>query len=703
MATIVTRTGKGSALTYAELDANFTNINAEIATKPSTVFTGVFTTPSPSALAITDDVIFSVEPSLRLDFVNSHRLDPRVAFSRGSRATRINQSGLVEVVGLNIPRFDFDPVTQACRGLLVEEFRINLINYSEHFDQTNWVATNILKRDFTTAAPNGSVCSAYGSTSATSALKRLRYNHTTTTTGTYTWSIFMRAGTEDSCAINLQDSTSSNGARVIVNLTTGAITSAATVYGTATNATATVQAYKNNFYRIALTTTFVSALTQLQCLVQWDVSGNTTSTGTLFPWGAQLELGAFPTSYIPSAVIHTGRASIGTYIDSAGILQTAASGAARLQYNPQNLIAAPLLLLEPARTNELNYSEEFDNAAWNKVNTTVTTNALISPSGLTNAEFVTDNLTPGVEHYFEDAISVYTNQAYTQSIYVKAATGVTAAASFTFTVVAVGSSSATSSITFTQTSGVYTPAAQTAGLITSAVATYVGNGWYRCSVGYTLNGTVTFHALRIYPYLNGLYTGTVVGHYFWGAQLEAGSFITSYIPTTVAPVQRLADTSTSSQTTRAADSATITNISSWYNSVEGTILSEAAVPFPEEYTGYQYILGNFNDGIMLYRQLDSQPVVRVRTASTDSFVNGFGVTWFTSAVNKNALAYESNNFASSNNSSTVTTDTNGSVPNVSTLAIGSIGGTSNFLNGYVQNFIYYPARLSDYTLQGLTK
>lgn len=40
MATIVTRVGKGSPLTNTELDANFTNLNAELATKQATLVSG---------------------------------------------------------------------------------------------------------------------------------------------------------------------------------------------------------------------------------------------------------------------------------------------------------------------------------------------------------------------------------------------------------------------------------------------------------------------------------------------------------------------------------------------------------------------------------------------------------------------------------------------------------------------------------------
>lgn len=69
----------------------------------------------------------TIRPTLLLDFVNSRSVDPRITFTRASAATRTNDRGLIETVAANVPRIDFDPVTLACRGLLVEETRTNYI------------------------------------------------------------------------------------------------------------------------------------------------------------------------------------------------------------------------------------------------------------------------------------------------------------------------------------------------------------------------------------------------------------------------------------------------------------------------------------------------------------------------------------------------------------------------------------------------
>ena len=83
-----------------------------------------------------------VLPRMALDFTTG-ALDPRVTVTRAlNTATRINSSGLVEIVNANLPRFDYDPVTLAPKGLLIEEARTNIALQSANFNTGFWGLTS---------------------------------------------------------------------------------------------------------------------------------------------------------------------------------------------------------------------------------------------------------------------------------------------------------------------------------------------------------------------------------------------------------------------------------------------------------------------------------------------------------------------------------------------------------------------------------
>jgi len=69
----------------------------------------------------------SIMPTLRLDFVNSNVLDPRVTFTRASSATYFNSVGVLSTATNNIPRFDYNPATLVCNGLLIEQQSVNIL------------------------------------------------------------------------------------------------------------------------------------------------------------------------------------------------------------------------------------------------------------------------------------------------------------------------------------------------------------------------------------------------------------------------------------------------------------------------------------------------------------------------------------------------------------------------------------------------
>jgi hypothetical protein len=176
-------------------------------------------------------------------------------------------------------------------------------------------------------------------------------------------------------------------------------------------------------------------------------------------------------------------------------------------------------------------SEELDNAVWSRINTTITANSTTSPSGIVNADTLTDNTTNGLHVINQTAGGA---GAFTYTFYAKANTlnrvGLLTAA-------AVNVALSSTAQVFDLLNGTVV---NTISGITATI-TNVGNGWYRCSTTLTALASGTYFITCIQSGTSIVYTGTNSSLFLWGAQLEAGAYQTSYIPTTSASVTRNAD------------------------------------------------------------------------------------------------------------------------------------------------------------------
>ena len=387
------------------------------------------------------------------------------------------------------------------------------------------------------------------------------------------------------------------------------------------------------------------------------------------------------------------RASTATFVGSDGLIQTAASGAARFDHNPATGESLGLLV-EEARTNYALYSQQVGD--WTLSNVTATGNSIVAPDGTTTATLLTDNSatsTHSINRTFTN------NQSTTTfSVYVKRG----AARYF-----AIGGASTSPEASACFDFDNPTTITYQAGSITnfsSASLTVVANGWYRvvathAGFGGSGTGTVYLFTLNSQPANSGgmsgfsplSYTGSSsLSIYWWGFQIEQAAFPTSYIPTTTATVTRAADVA----------SMTGTNFSSWYNQSQGTLFGS-----------FKTSTTDGNMGLFAAYQASAATTNRISLRPRNSFADTAGTQQFffnsvsVSTGQQAKMAWGFGSTATLYKDGTLI-GTDSSVTLSSVLDAAIIGnyepGSTGWTNGTIARLAYYPVRLPDAQLQALT-
>ena len=227
------------------------------------------------------------------------------------------------------------------------------------------------------------------------------------------------------------------------------------------------------------------------------------------------------------------RASSATTLNRQGLIETVPSGKPRIDFTDNT---SGHLLLEPQRTNLQIRSEEFDNSAWGKSGSTVTANQVVSPDGSQTADKINDSGSgTGVVQVFDSVSSLSSGSTYTFSVFAKKGT---------IDYIALRSENFTTPNNSTSYFNISNGTLGTVDVDHTAKIVDFGNGWYRCSITFTIStdtsGSLVIRANEADNTPNVVRDGTK-NVYLWGAQVEAGSYATSYIPTEGSSVTRVLD------------------------------------------------------------------------------------------------------------------------------------------------------------------
>jgi hypothetical protein len=599
-------------------------------------------------------------PSLDLRFAENKSLTDAVTgqslitFTRASSATYIDSAGTLQTAAVDVPRFDHNPTTGESLGLLVEEQRTNSIRNNTMVGAvagtpgtipTNWdiaiTGSGITREIVGVGIEDGItyIDIRYFGTGSGSVIPQIRPETTTQIVAAvgqaWTASYYLKvaAGSTAGAFGFSQIWQERDAVGVALNTVTVAIPEPTTAaLGTQRN---------------VLTRTLTNAGTaRLTNRLQFSFTDGVAIDITLRIGLPQLEQGAFATSVIPTTTATVTRSADVPSITGANFGTT--------------------------RTNLLLRSEEFDNASWTKSNTTITANSEIAPNGTLAADTLTDTNSAGDAFTRQTVASPVSGATYVASVYLKQGNTATTRVSIDYT----GATAVNQDATVTWSTN------------TTSFGTLqnIGGGWYRLSfsrANNTSGNTNVLVTIRASGDPSGVETGFV---YVWGAQLEVGSAVTPYIPTTTAAVSVFE--------------------SSWYRQDEGTVLVE---------TRLQSTVARNAAGIDLNDNSTNNRLIfrAFTTGSFDQYIarsGGSTVATIASAnipsllLRKSAIAYRVDDFALTAEGLAPNTDTSGAVPvGVNQAFIGSALSGTEFLGGHIRRLCYWNQRLPNSTLEAITR
>ncbi len=241
---------------------------------------------------------FGDESALDLRFAETLALGPLVTFTRASSGSYFDSAGVLQTASNDAARFDHDPTSPfAALGLLIEEARTNLSLQSEDLG-TTWTLSNGTASTNTIAAPDGNTTAdTFVEASDTNAVHRVRQSLSWTSGTAYTISVYALARERSEIRVGFSNTHFPDSSLSWFDLSAGTL---GTLGAGADSATITTVG--GGWYRCSVTSTADVTGSSLYDIILSNgsetISYNGDGASGLDLWGAQVEAGAFPTSYI---------------------------------------------------------------------------------------------------------------------------------------------------------------------------------------------------------------------------------------------------------------------------------------------------------------------------------------------------------------------------------------------------------------------
>jgi hypothetical protein len=588
--------------------------------------------------------IFEAEPCLVATLTELNDIELLRQTSLIVTPNAYNEGVLYDVIP-NTPLGDMDVVrattaTRVNSAGLIEVVPRNLLTYSNDFSNANWTKTSSTVTGGQSGydGTNNAWLLASTAVPSTFLLQSVTVNQDSVFSvylkrGTLNWAMFLTSGT----------------VTANFDLLNG-------VVGSVSNSVATIESVGNGWFRCSMKSNINGTSVRIYPA---NADNTRTVTGNILIQNSQLEDSVSTTEYFPT----TTRLNI-----------------PRIDYTNGS---CPSLLVEPQRTNLLPYSEQFDNAAWQKYRLDLGINTQVSPSGVQNADTFNSSVgAVAVPAIASQSFTFVGNTRYSYSIFVKK---IGNSDSFRLSYVDNSVGFTGGIVSYNLTTQAITIIIQAPNGSVTASMQSVGNGWYRLVLNFLTIATPTYNYVEVsMPTVSTTNTFAI-----WGAQLEAGAYPTSYIPTVASTV------------TRNADVISKTGISSLIGQTEGTMFWDINVDIISA-TNSENILNIDNGGFGTTMYL-----IKTAVGTLGGELYNGGVVQFSSTTPitqkgryKCALAYKTNDFALYINGIQIGTDSSGTIGAMSRLQLGQ--GVLGASVGNTNSVVLWKERLSNEQLTLLT-